>query len=402
VQSEEKSSEYSTEASQKLKLAAENWDMPVIVTTNVQFFESLYASKSSRCRKLHHLANSVIIVDEAQMIPTEHFKLCINALVEIATNYHATVVICTATPPNLQQVLPRGVEPVEIINHPEDLYLSLKRVKVNFLGELSDDELSSRIIEEKQVLTIVNSKKHARILFDKIKEMNGVFHLSTRMCAAHRTEVLDTIKSRLKGLKNHTDNFSCRVISTQLIEAGVDVDFPAVYRSMAGLDSIAQAAGRCNREGKAKMGMVNVFWPEKHGMPQGWLSRTAEIGGNILEKEVDPLKVKEVKEYFSQLYQFQNLDKLGLLDEIKEMERVIKFPFRSIAEKFKLIDDFTRTVVIPWDKHCKTVLQEVENSFTPAKYTRKIQKYGVNVFEKEFKDLRQRMSPPTRGRGSVS
>jgi len=374
--------EYTGEMAQKLKLAAENWDMPVIATTNVQFFESLFASRSSKCRKLHHVANSVIIIDEAQMIPTGFLKPCLSAMVELVANYNATVVLCTATQPSVGKFLPEGFKPVEIIDDPAGLYEAFKRVQVHNTGTVSDDELAERMAGHNQVLCIVNSKKHARLLYERIGG-RGTFHLSTRMCPVHRTEVLAAIKERLR------QGQGCRVVSTQLIEAGVDVDFPVVYRSMAGIDSIAQSAGRCNRDGLRQAGQVYVFRPEPHGMPKGWLSRTASLGGMIFESYGNPLGLEAVKEYFSSLYDVdaEELDKEGILADIKEQERQLRFPFRSIAEKFKLIDDNTSTVIIPWDDVCKKTLEKAESSRFPGTYARKFQRYGVEVYDKEFNEL---------------
>jgi len=378
--------EFAGKLEDKLKLSAENWEMPLIVTTNVQFFESLYASRSSKCRKLHNVTNSVIIVDEAQMIPTGFLKPCLSALSELTLNFNSTVVLCTATQPAIQKLLPEGVEPIEIVDEPEDLYQNFKRVKVENIGDISDEELVDMLRKNNQALCIVNSKKHARLIFEQLKEKccgEDCFHLSTRMCAAHRTEVLKVIKQRLE------DNLPCRVISTQLIEAGVDVDFPVVYRSMAGIDSVAQAAGRCNREGKLNMGVAYVFYPENHGMPKGWLKRTAELGKTALERTHDPLKPTEVESYFSALYEIEDekLDKEGVIPKIKEQERALQFPFRTIAESFKLINEFTSTVIIPWDEDCRTILADVEYSHFPGGYVRKLQKYGVEVYDQEFKDL---------------
>ncbi|ABO49537.1 CRISPR-associated helicase, Cas3 family [Desulforamulus reducens MI-1] len=364
------------------KLATENWDMPVIATTNVQFFESLFAAKSSRCRKIHNLANSVIIIDEAQMIPTGFLKPCLNAVVELVANYHATIVLCTATQPAINKFLPKEIVPVEIIDNPEELYKAFKRVQVHNIGTVSDVELVEKLVSQDQVLCIVNSKKHARILYEGIRG-DGTFHLSTRMCPVHRTKVLEMVKERLK------EGQVCRVISTQLIEAGVDIDFPVVYRSMAGIDSIAQSAGRCNREGLREMGQVYVFWPEKHGMPRGWLNRTASLGSMVFKRYEDPLGLEGVKAYFTSLYDVDaaELDKKCIMEDIREQERQLRFPFRTIAEKFKLMNDNTSTIVIPWDKYCQKTLAEAESNLFSGSYARKLQRYGVAVYEKEFREL---------------
>ncbi|MDK2986595.1 MAG: CRISPR-associated endonuclease/helicase Cas3 [Clostridia bacterium] len=380
--SRETESEYHTRVTEKLKMASENWDMSIVATTNVQFFESLFAARSSRCRKLHNIANSVIIIDEAQMIPTGFLRPCINALAELIANYNTTVVLCTATQPAINKFLPPEIKPLEIIDDPEGLYRTFQRVSVDHMGELSDDSLAEKLLSHNQVLCIVNSKKHARIIFEKI-QYEGAFHLSTRMCPAHRSQVLQTIRERLKKGEN------CRVVSTQLIEAGVDVDFPVVYRSSAGIDSIAQSAGRCNREGLREKGEVYVFRPEKHGLPAGWLSRTAVIGDGILRRYPDPLSLDAVKDYFSMLYDIEGeeLDKERIMAEIKEQEKLLRFPFRRIADKFKLIDENTTAVVIPLDYECRKLLEEARWSQFPGTYARKLQRYSVQVYEQEFKEM---------------
>jgi len=370
-----------------LKLASENWDMPIVMTTNVQFFESLFAAKSSRCRKLHNIANSVVIIDEAQMIPTGFLKPCINALVELVANYNTTIVLCTATQPAINRLLPPGCEqPLEIVKDPEELYRAFKRVKVDNLGSLSDDTLTEKLLSQDQVLCILNSKKHARIIFGRIADKEA-FHLSTRMCPAHRSQILQEIRKRLKEAE------PCRVVSTQLIEAGVDVDFPVVYRSSAGVDSIAQSAGRCNREGLREIGEVYVFKPtEKYGLPSGWLSRTATIGEGVFRRHEDPLSLDAVKDYFTELYNIEGegLDKERIMADIAEQEKGLKFPFRTIADKFKLIDDQNTTaIVIPWDKHCKEVFEKARWSKFPSKYIRMLQKYSVQVYEQEFREMLQ-------------
>ncbi|MBS3873719.1 MAG: CRISPR-associated helicase Cas3' [Firmicutes bacterium] len=380
--SREMATENTDDGLQKLRLATENWDMPIVATTNVQFFESLFASRSSRCRKLHNIANSVIVLDEAQMIPTGFLKPCLSAIVELVTNYRATVVLCTATQPAIKSLLPASLVPVEIIGDPSDLYDHFKRVRVQNLGELSDSDLALRLSEQHQVLCVVNSKKHARLLHAMLQGDHN-FHLSTRMCPAHRTTVIQAIKDRLKNGQ------TCRVISTQLIEAGVDIDFPVVYRSMAGIDSIAQAAGRCNREGRLPEGQVYVFWPDKHGMPKGWLQRTASLGGVVMDMHEDPLHARSIRDYFSLLYEIDDaeLDKEKILAEIREQERKLCFPFRTVAEKFSLIDNDTHTVLIPWDDVCKQALATAEQSRFPGTFARKLQRYGVEVYVGEFKEL---------------
>ncbi len=241
----------------KLRLAAENWDAPIVVTTAVQFFESLFSNRVSRCRKLHNLAKSVIIIDEAQMMPLKLLLPSIAALKELQTNYGATVVLCTATQPALRTVDGfRGGFAIddgrELAPEPKRLYAAVKRFEIEWRAEpVSDEEITACFAERQQMLVIVNTRAHAKALFAKMKDMGGAVHLSTLMCPLHRRTTLAEIK---RGLK---EGRPVRLVSTSLIEAGVDVDFPEVWRAATGLDAIIQAGGRCNREGGPIPGRVS-------------------------------------------------------------------------------------------------------------------------------------------------
>lgn len=369
----------------KHRLSTENWDMPIITTTAVQFFESMFSNKSSKCRKLHNIANSVVILDEAQMMPLDYLRPCLWALVELINNYNVTVVLCTATQPAIRDMLPSNVNPVEIIKNPIELQKKFERVQIQYLGNKNDFDIAAEITKLDQVLCIVNTRKHAKILFEKITELTseGIYHLSARMCPAHRKQILAEICTRLKEKK------TCRVISTQLIEAGVDVDFPVVYRSMAGIDSITQAAGRCNREGKMNYGKVYVFEPEEHGMPKkGRFSKNASITRSIVRSfESNILSLEAIKSYFELLYDFEReqLDSKDILKMIKEGEKDLLYPFEDIANNFNLIDDIMQTVIVPFDEEAKRLIFEMESSKYPGMYSRSLQKYSVQIyaFEKE-------------------
>lgn len=369
------------------RLGSENWNMPIIITTAVQFFESLYANKGSRCRKLHNMVNSVIILDEAQMIPIEFMKPCLWALTELVLNYRATVVLCTATQPALKNLIPGKLKTVEIMENPTELYRLFKRVNIKYGNEMSDEELANAIAESPQVLTIVNTRRHARILFDELlkRTEEGVYHLSARMCPAHRKAVLAEIRLALEN------GGACRVVSTQLIEAGVDVDFPVVYRSAAGIDSIAQAAGRCNREGKQKEGFVTVFDPEPHGMPKrGRFSAVAALtrstARHLTQFDGDLLSLEAIEYYFRQLFDLErdNLDAKGILKAIKEGGHELAFPFCTIACDVQLIDSAMYPVVVPWDDKAKELMEEAESSFFPAKMSRALQPYIVQVYQHDL------------------
>lgn len=372
-----------------LRLSTENWDAPIIVTTNVQFFESLFSNRRSRCRKIHNVSKSIIIFDEAQMLPTEFLLPCLATVTELVRNYGSSIVMCTATQPKFGELLGAEERPKEIIESPKELYDAFKRVTLKNLGVLDDNELSSFIKDEEKVLCIVNTRNHAKALYDSIFDLGDAFHLSARMCPVHRRHILGAIKKKL-----NEEGEACRVISTQLIEAGVDIDFPTVYRAMSGIDSIAQAAGRCNREGKLQFGEVKVFRSsEKHGQATSWQSRTAALGEMVLESGDDPLSLENVEKFFSSLYYHeggQGLDRKKILKLLKdglEGNRILEFPFEDVNDLFSIIGKSTKELVIPYDDNVQSVIREMNMSRYPWKYARKLQGYTVSIYEAEFKEL---------------
>lgn len=269
----------------KLRLAMEDWAAPVVVTTNVQLFESLFANRPSRCRKLHNLANSVIILDEAQTLPLRLLRPCLAALDELAKHYGATIVLCTATQPalDIREFKHGGLELAgrELAPDPKELAQKLRRVQIVRGHELDDDNLVSALAEQEQAMIIVNTRKHALDLYKKAKQagLDGVIHLTTRQYAAHRRGILDRVRLDLK------EGRPCRLIATSLVEAGVDIDFPRVWRAEAGLDQIAQAAGRCNREGKypVEQSLVTIF-KAKDNKPPREVAQLAEDFGRMADK----------------------------------------------------------------------------------------------------------------------
>ncbi|NLE00084.1 MAG: CRISPR-associated helicase Cas3', partial [Fibrobacter sp.] len=290
------------------RLACENWDAPVIVTTSVQFFESLFASRTSRCRKLHNIVNSVVILDEAQLLPSEFLEPILSVLNELESHYGVTILLSTATQPALSpqktldfdfQGLP-GIQ--EIIPDKADLYVRLNRVTVTIPHNLNEpvswDSLVHELTTHESVLCIVNRRDDCRELWSKMPA--GTYHLSALMCGSHRSQTIKEIKDRLKR------KIPTRVISTQLVEAGVDIDFPVVYRAMAGLDSIAQAAGRCNREGTLpKKGKVIIFIPPTD-TPPGILRQAAQIGKELIQSNPeDILSPEQYTSFFRRLYWMQ-------------------------------------------------------------------------------------------------
>lgn len=366
-------------------LAAENWDLPVIVTTNVQFFESLFGNKPSKCRKLHNIARSVIVLDEAQAIPTDYLEPCLAALRELIDHYSCSVVLCTATQPALDDKSNlRGAFPqvTEIIDDVSRTFSELQRTSLCFIGKKSDAELARLIKRERQALCIVATKPHAKEIFQLLAGETGVFHLSTNMYPHHRQRVLKAIKDRLKARK------ACRVVSTSLVEAGVDLDFPVVFRAMAGLDSIAQAAGRCNREGKMDaMGQVFVFESEKKPrMP--WLNRCASIAAEAMRcmPEHNPLDLQAMRRYFELLYDIEDLDKKQIMRLLnpKRLDKDLLFPFKEAARTFQLIEEDTIGVVVAIDSEAQQLVSRLRYAEYPGTLLRKLQPYSVALRTNDF------------------
>ena len=339
--------------SSKSRLASENWDAPIVVTTNVQLFESLFASRTSSCRKLHNIVNSVIILDEAQMLPPEYLKPILSALRGLVEHFGVTVVLCTATQPALSgrigseqaifDGLPKATEIVDDISTFGNVF---KRCEISLpkIGEPDDwISLSKKISDNPQVLCIVNNRRDCQDLHRLMP--NGTFHLSANMCGEERSEVIADIKNRLDTGQ------SVRVISTQLIEAGVDIDFPVVYRALAGIDSIAQAAGRCNREGNlnalGQMGKVIVFNPPKPS-PRGLLRKGEDATKNVISKlESLDLHPEMYRRYFEVFYKSVNdFDKPKFVQRLVNGAKEASFQFRSFARDMRLIDDSMQRGVI--------------------------------------------------------
>ena len=384
----------------KSHLACENWDAPIVVTTNVQFFESLFASKTSRCRKLHNIVDSIVVLDEAQLLPPEFLQPILDMLNLLTKHYGVTVVLSTATQPALStreyfdaRNNMRGLENVrEIMDDPDALYAKLARVKVRLPADwntsVSWDALADEIKQHDSVLTIVNRRKDARELWDLMPE--GTLHLSALMCGEHRSQIIQQIKARLKN------GIPTRVVSTQLVEAGVDVDFPVVYRALAGLDSIAQAAGRCNREGRLGQGEVVVFVPPKPA-PPGLLRKGEDACRSVLHAHTGkPLERALFARYFEKLYHACDLDAQDIGELLKVDGQTLAVNFRTAAEKFKLIqDEDSAPVIVRYcgldgqDKTVDGLLGVLRSrSDSPKRgLLRKLQRYIVNVHRRDAMKL---------------
>ena len=366
------------------RLAAENWDAPVIVTTAVQFFESLYSNRPSKCRKLHNIANSVIIFDEAQMLPTAHLKPCVGVISNLVAHFEATAVLCTATQPVLNDLIQSfvpGIRIMEICPNISALHEQFRRVTFQNAGTQSNVALADALSAHSQVLCIVNTRKAAQEIYQNLAG-EGNFHLSTLMYPAHRQAVLQTVHKRLK------DGLPCRVVSTSLIEAGVDVDFPTVYREMAGLDSILQAAGRCNRNGKhpADQSIVTIFTGE---LPASKLFRT-NIGATVeaLSEGRDPSDPESIHRYFTALRSLvgDNSDKARIVTHLRDGISGCSLPFETVARDFHLIDQATKTVYIPLEGG-KELCDMLLSGDAARSVYRKAGQYSVSIYEQHYQAL---------------
>jgi CRISPR-associated endonuclease/helicase Cas3 len=378
------------QAIQKLRLAMENWDAPIVVTTAVQFFESLFAARPSQCRKLHNIAGSVVVLDEAQTMPLKLLRPCVAGIDELARNYRASVVLCTATQPALEAPnFKGGLEKVhELAPDPPRLYEELERVRVRHLGLIGDEALAEHLRSREQVLCIVNNRRHARTVHEAMQDLPGARHLTTLMCARHRSEVLAEVRQLLR------EGQPCRLVSTSLIEAGVDVDFPTVLRAEAGLDSIAQAAGRCNREGlrDREASEVLVFaTANDEWAPPPELRQFAQAAGEVLRHHANaPLAPAAIRQYFELLYWQQGdeqLDKFALLPLLRTSQ-VDSLPMETLAQKFRMIEDTQVPVIIPYDEEARDALKALRFAEGCVNLARRLQPYSVQVPQKAATALR--------------
>jgi CRISPR-associated endonuclease/helicase Cas3 len=378
-------------ASDKLRLAMENWAAPVVVTTNVQLFESLFAARPSRCRKLHNLAGSVLVLDEAQTIPRPLLRPCVAMLKELARNYGVSIVLCTATQPALGAPPPDGgpgfpdglplTPERELAPDPPRLFAALRRTTLDFVGAMEDAALVDALRETPQGLVIVNSRAHALALFRAVRDagLDGAIHLTTRQYAAHRRRILADVRTRLSG------GAPCRLIATSLVEAGVDLDFPRVWRAEAGLDQIAQAAGRCNREGRRDRAssVVTVFEAERK--PPREIALLAGDLGRMRARHEDLFTPEALTDYFGEVYWrvgAEGLDEKDILgDHAYDFARnEVDIAFRTIAEKFRMIESGIVPVIIPRDPEALAALDALRRrAIGPGEAARKLQTHLVQI-----------------------
>ena len=385
--------EYSADGEQenRWKLATENWNVPLVVTTTVQLFESLFANRPAAARKLHNIANSVIILDEVQMLPLELLQSCFSMIRELKERYGVTFLFSTATPiateltVSAAEVHDLGAK--EIIPKESGYFSNYRRVEydiTDLLTPWSWERVASEVELERQVMVVVNTRNDAVKLFSLLsKETGRVYHLSASMCAVHRSEVLSEVMSRLKNGE------PVALIATQVVEAGVDIDFPVVMRAIGPLDRIAQAAGRCNREGKRAVGRVVVFVPEESRLPSGSYQTATQQALNILlDGQSDLHEPETYEKFFRSLYNLVDTD--GKRVESLRVDRNSSLQFAEVAARFKMISDDSVSVVIPYENHhhddrltvdVNNLVERVQKMGVMTRdVARQLQRYTVNVY----------------------
>ena len=379
------------ELRERMLLATENWDYPIIVTTNVQLFESLFSNKRSSCRKLHNIVKSVIILDEVQTLPLGFYKPIVHTLDTLHRVFGVSILFTTASQPVLEGRIEGtnyltsfdALPPIkEIIPKDSNLHEKLRRVELTFLDDpYSYDEIAEKLAKHKIVLCIVNTRRDAKEIFTRLPNEGVRIHLSRMMCPAH---IAHSIR-RIKELLRTNENLSIRVIATQLIEAGVDIDFPVVYRQEAGLDSILQAAGRCNREGNYTISPTYVFSLEKeHALPPGFITQTNNAR-KAIGKNHDWFAPQTMESYFHQLYsRTDNFDK----NQMKELLYIRYCNFERAANQFHLIDEHTKRVFVNWADSMEFYNQLISHGPSYS-LLKKMSRYSVNVREKDLARLKQ-------------
>lgn len=360
------------------RFASENWDMPIVVTTTVQFFESLYASKPSKCRKLHNIANSVVILDEVQTLPIGHLTPCIAAIQQLVQSYETTVLFMSATQPALDKLLQdeqqQPIPRTEIIPDIPQLVRDLSRTTFCDLNTICLEQLGNKLTSHHQVLCIVNKRKHGIDILKQVGETEHTYLLTTFMTPKDRQAILTEIKEKLQNGE------PCCVISTNLIEAGVDIDFPTVYRERAGLDSLIQAAGRCNRNNQQpkEESRVYLFDVEEFFKATHLSAQLAAMKQVIIDFHTGVEDPATVEKYFSLVYHHKILDVQNIMQLFETEDGQRKAPFRTISQRFRLIENDEATIYIPCQEN-KQLLKAIEEG-TANRYTfRQLGRYAASL-----------------------
>lgn len=385
------------ESDWRTRLAIENWDAPMVVTTNVQFFDSFYANRTSKCRKLHNIADSIVIFDEVQAIPVEKLRPCLEVIRELSQNYGVTTVLCTATQPAIEynEQFSAGLKiDQEIIRDVPRLFSALKRTEEIFIGELNESEVAERLMSYDQVLCIVNTRQQALDIFQALPESAENIHLSALMHPAHRTAQLEEIRTRLSP----ENNLPCRVVSTQLIEAGVDVDFPCVYRAVTGIDSIAQAAGRCNRNGRSKVPCKMYIFEFPEDGECSFFRQAAQSAAKLFDEFAGELTSPAcVAKYFADFFwkNEQRMDEDGIIEECLTAQSG-NIQFRDIA-KFRMIQSATIPVIIAIEEKSQKLVQALEFAEHKGNILRRLQQFTVQIYPYQFEEIMDWLEEPVPG-----
>lgn len=393
---------------------AQNWESPVVITTSVQFLESLFSNRSSACRKLHNIPRSMVVFDEVQTLPLRLAIPTLATLSQLSERYFSTVVFSTATQPAFSQIdeavkvyCRSGWSPREIVPPGTDLFSVAPRVRAHLpqpgAEALSVETLASELAGNDTALCILNMKRHALAVFDQLKNMtpDGVFHLSTSMCPAHRSRVLDEVKERLRLKKK------CRLVSTQCVEAGVDIDFPVVFRARGPLDSIAQAAGRCNRNGLAARGDLYIFAmrdeEDKRQYPDAAYTQAAAVANIVLNEsggaQIDIDDPELYARYYSELYKLAEMEQLNtqLLGAMKQLD------FVEVSSLYRLIDSNTINVLVPFDKASfERLVNRAREQGLTRDWLREARPHTVSIFAPRSGDIVQGYLEPVPTRDGPS
>ena len=380
------------EARDKLRLAMEDWAAPVVVTTNVQLFESLFAARPSRCRKLHNIAGSVIVLDEAQCLPRSLLIPTLAMIDTLAAHYGCTVILCTATQPAFDsRELKQGGLPLgnrELAPDPVRLAQELRRVVIRTGAVMNDAALVAALADAPQGVVIVNSRKHALDLFRAAQSsgLDGLIHLTTRQYPAHRRRIIEDIRARLKA------GTPCRLIATSLIEAGVDLDFPVGWRAEAGLDSVIQAAGRVNREGKRLLAesVLTVFEAPDYAPPPE-VAQLAKAMRSTAARFDDLLSPETIRDWFNEVYWTVGVDRMGekMAKSPIFNQSFTDFPFRTMAETYRMIDSPMVPVIVSGDNTAAKIIAQLSVEAVPsAALARALQPYTVQIPQKAREVLR--------------
>ena len=364
---------------------AERWESPFIITTSVKFFQVLFAQRPTDCRKLHNVANSIILFDEAQSLPANLLSATLNAVNALCNRYHCTMVFSTATQPEFEYIQNVRWKPTEIVPENPMLYEKLRRVQVEWRirNQIPLEQIALEVMGQENVCVIINLRRHANALFQFLKnnhcDSEEIFFLTTDLCPEHRSEIIRNIKSRQKA------GLPCKVVSTQCIEAGVDLDFNVLYRALAPLEAIIQAAGRCNRNGKQEVGKVIIFEPQVKGSlypPDEYYQNAAVVVKEILSREkIDINNPQCISQYYKILFSEYAKDKKTLTKAMEERD------YKKTEKEYKLIDNQGKKVIVPYGKK-RDLYNQIRNEILSGNLTADLVKRAatitVNTFEKNI------------------